>query len=149
MVSNCKRALIGLSVVIAGLCLFSCKSEPKEEGRVKVTESEYVLRQDKPHAYVIDARGKIKNVGKYDVKRVVVTGNCVSCGEEIIIGKWFVSDIDKTDKQKDTISYIAVGDEEEFAFKDMAFIYNDQPEAPEHMPEDFEIVVESFETVYN
>ncbi len=149
MVPNGKRALIGLIVLIAGFCSFSCKSEPKEEGRLKVTGAEYVLRQDKPHAYVIDARGKIKNVGKYDVRRVVVTGNCVSCGEEIIVGKWFVSDIDKTDKQKYTISYIAVGGEEEFSFQDLAFIYNKQPEAPEHMPDDFEIVIESFETVYN
>ena len=97
---------------------------------------------------MIDAKGKIKNVGEYDVKQVKVTANCLSCIEEIILGKWFVSsDIEKTDAQRDTISYIAAGDEEGFELKDVAFIYNTVPESPDHMPEDFEVVIESFETV--
>ena len=143
------RTIVLACLVMAGFGLFSCDRGPKKEARFEVTEQEFIIRnlKDKPHAYVIDAIGKIKNVGTADAKRVVVTGNCVSCGEQILMGQWFTSKIEKTDAQKDTISYIAVGNEEEFAFTDVALMYNDTPKPPTHMPEKFEILIESFEPV--
>ena len=59
-----------LSMVMT-FCLVSC--EKKKQGKVVITEQEFVLRQDKENSFTIDARGKIKNVGDADVKRVVVT----------------------------------------------------------------------------
>jgi hypothetical protein len=134
-----------LSLLITCLCFISCAE--KKEGKVIVTDSEFVVRQDSDHAYVIDAKGKVKNVGEVDVKKIVVTGYCRSCGELINPGNWFVSDVEKTPEQKDTISYLAVDAEEEFSFKGVAFIYNMVPEKPESIPEVMEVVIESFETV--
>lgn len=123
----------------------SCKE--KKEGKVVVTESEFILRQDSESAYVIDARGKVKNVGDVDVKNLVITGFCRSCGELINPGNWFISEVEKTPEQKDKINYLPVGDEESFSFKGVAFIYNMVPKMPESKPEKMEIVIESFETV--
>ena len=106
-----------------------------------------MVRQDSESAYVIDARGKVKNVGEVDVKSIIVTGFCRSCGLLINPGNWFVSDIEKTPEQKDIISYLPVGAEEDFSFKGVAFIYNIVPEMPETVPETMEVVIESFETV--
>ena len=140
--------VILLFVLVAVAFVFACEKKEGPKGRLIVSDESFFMRQDNENAYVIDAKGKIKNVGEYDVKQVKVTAKCLSCIQEIIPGKWFVSsDIEKTDEQRDTISYIAVGDEEEFAFKEVAFIYNTVAAPPAHMPEEFEVVIESFETV--
>lgn len=134
-------------IILMLICLSAISCKEKEEGKVVLTESEFVVRRDNEKAFVIDARGKIKNVGDVDVKQVVVTGYCRSCGILINPGNWFISEYEKTPDQKDTISYLAVGAEEEFSFKGVAFIYNMVPEIPETIPEKMEVVIESFETV--
>ena len=91
--------------------------------------------------------GKVRNVGDVDVKNVLVTGYCRSCIEMIKPGHWFISGAEKTEAQKDLISYITVGAEEEFSFEEVAFIYNMVDEAPETMPEELEVVVKSFDVV--
>ena len=138
-----------LAGVMAVIFVFGCETREPLKGKLIVSDQSFSMRQDNDNAYVIDGTGKIKNVGEYDVKRVLVTANCLSCREEMIVGRWFVSDIEKTDAQRDTIGYIRAGDEAEFAVEDVAFIYNNIPEAPEHMPKEFEVVIESFETVTN
>ncbi|PIP39004.1 MAG: hypothetical protein COX19_09565 [Desulfobacterales bacterium CG23_combo_of_CG06-09_8_20_14_all_51_8] len=138
-------AVVLCGVVMSCLLMVSCGE--KKQGKVIVTEQEFVLRRDSDKAYVMDARGKVKNVGQADVKNVVVTGYCRSCGELINPGNWFVSDIEKTPDQKDTINYLPVNAEEEFSFKGVAFIYNMVPEEPAAIPEKMEVVVESFESV--
>jgi hypothetical protein len=134
-----------LLVLIACIGLVSCAE--KKEGKVIITESEFVVRQDNEKAFVIDAKGKVKNVGDVDVKQLVVTGYCRSCGELINPGNWFVSDIEKTPEQKDIISYLAAGAEEEFSFRGVAFIYNMVPEMPATTPENMEVIIESFVVV--
>ncbi len=143
------RTFAGLSVLFlvflaASLMIVSCGE--KKQGRVVVAEQEFVMRQDTENSWVMDAKGKVKNVGEADVKKVVVTGYCNSCGEAIVNGKWFVSDYEKTPEQKDTISYLAAGDEEEFSFRGVAFIMDQSGEEPSP-PEDMEVEVVSFETV--
>ena len=101
-------ANIFIVVLIIMLSLFTVSCEKKKQAKVIITEQEFVLRQDKKNSFTIDAKGKIKNVGEVDVKKVVITGYCRSCGEEWIPGKWFVSGVEKMPDQKDTISYIAV-----------------------------------------
>ena len=130
---------------VASMFLSACQE--KKTGKVIITDSEFVVRKDSDKAYVIDARGKVKNVGDVDVKKIVVTGYCRSCGELINPGNWFVSEYEKTPEQKDIISYLAVDAEEEFSFKGVAFIYNTVSEQPETVPEKMEIVIESFEAV--
>ena len=44
---------------------------------MEISEQEFVLRQDTENTFTIDAKGKIKNIGDVDVKRVLVTGNCL------------------------------------------------------------------------
>lgn len=141
--------LVLLVLVVAVAFVSACEKKENAKGKLIVSEQSFFMRQDSDNAYVIDGRGKIRNVGDYDVRRVMVTANCLSCREEMIVGRWFVSDIEKTDAQRDTINYIAAGDEEEFSVKDVAFIYNTVAEAPENIPEEFEVLIESFETVTN
>lgn len=145
MVSRQLYVIISFFLMAACFCLLSCSE--KKEGRVIVTESEFIVRQDSENAYVIDARGKVKNVGEVDVKNIVVTGYCRSCGELINPGNWFVSEYEKTPDQKDRISYLSVDAEEDFSFRGVAFIYNTVPEKPETIPEKMEVVVASFEPV--
>jgi len=71
-----KNSWIVIFLMLMCLIIFSCGE--KKEGKVIVTESKFVIRQDSEKAYVIDAIGKVKNVGEVDVKNVVVNGNCKS-----------------------------------------------------------------------
>lgn len=140
-----RLSIFGLSLLMATLMIASCGE--KKQGKVIVTEAEYNIRQDTDHSWVVDAKGKVENVGSVDVKQVVVTGFCKSCGEVLVNGKWFVSDYEKTPEQKDTINYLAVGAEEEFSFRGVAFMMDQSGRTPEALPEGLEIEVVSFETV--
>ncbi|MDA3895472.1 MAG: hypothetical protein PF482_04920, partial [Desulfobacteraceae bacterium] len=110
MASRQRLVIIACFLLAVSFGLLSCSE--KKEGKVIVTESEFVVRQDNEKAFVIDAKGKVKNVGDVDVKQLVVTGYCRSCGELINPGNWFVSDVEKNPEQKDIISYLAAGAEE-------------------------------------
>jgi hypothetical protein len=142
-----QRLTILFLIVLPALCLISCTE--KKEGKVIVTDQEFSIRQDAEYNWVIDAKGKIRNVGDVDVKKVVVTGYCRSCSEIWSAGIWLVSDnVEKSSDQKDTISYLTAGNEEEFSFKEVAFFFRPGGPGPEGMiPDNLEIVIESFETV--
>lgn len=131
--------------LIAGIFCVSCGG--KKEGKVVVSEQSFFIRHDDKINWVIDAKGKIRNVGDVDVKKVVVTGYCRSCGEILTAGIWFVSNVEKTGDQKDVISYLAAGDEAEFSIKEIAFYFNQSGQGPEGLPENLEVVVESFDVV--
>jgi hypothetical protein len=139
-----QRFIIFILLAALSLCLVSC--EKKKQAKVIITEQEFVLRQDEENSITIDVRGKIKNVGEVDVKKVVVTSYCRSCTEVWGTGKWFTGP-EKTTDQKDIISYITIGNEEEFHFTGAADIFYYQGEKPPEMPEKLELVIESFETV--
>lgn len=133
-----------LSIVI--VCLVSCEKE-KKQAKLIITEQKFTLRQDTENTFTIDAKGKLRNVGDVDVKRVVVTGYCRSCTGLWGVGQWQTSpDIDKMPQQMDTISYIPAGAEESFSFTEVAdYLLVAGQKTPE-MPEELEIVIESFET---
>lgn len=144
-----KRNIRWFSVMIGILLIFSaigCNKE-KKTANLKVTEQELVLRQDSPNSFVLDARGRVKNMGETDVKRLVITGYCRSCQEIFVNGQWFVSEVEKTEDQKDVISYLTPGNEEEFKFTGVAFYFTQRGEKPEVLPEDVEIVIDSYEVV--
>ncbi len=145
MKSHHRLVILLCGILMSCLCFVACSE--KKEGKVIITDSEFMVRADSKNAYVIDAKGKVRNVGDVDVKNLVITGYCRSCGELINPGNWFVSDIEKTPDQKATIPYLAAGAEEDFSFKGVAFIYNTVPDKPETIPEKMEVVIESFETV--
>jgi hypothetical protein len=133
---------------ISGSVLFSC-SKPKE-GKVIVSEQEFAVRKLSKYAYTIDAKGKVKNVGEVDVKKIVVTGTCKTCATGLAPGKWTIvesSERERSPEEQDMINYLVVGCEDEFSFTDVAVIYNTVPEEPDEMPEDLEVVVVSFEIV--
>ena len=128
------------------LCLVSC--EKKRQGKLIITEQEFVLRQDTANTFTIDAKGKIKNVGDVDVKRVLVTGYCRSCTGLWGVGQWQASpDIDRMPQQTDTISFIPAGGEESFSFTEVADYLLVAGQKKPEMPEKLEVVIESFETV--
>ena len=134
-----------LCLLVSVFWLFSC--EKKKEGKVIVSEKEFIIRQDTDHSFVIDARGKVKNVGDVDVKKVIVTGYCRSCGDLMLPDRWFISNTEKTTDQQDIISYLAAGVEEEFSFREVAFCYGQVGIERPEMPDQLEFVIESFETV--
>jgi len=138
-------SLLFLTMVMS-LCLFSCTKE-KKEGKVIVTEQEFSIRQDTDINWVIDAKGKIRNVGEVDIKKVVITGYCRGCTQVLNAGLWTISDYEKTKDQKDVISYLIAGDEEEFSFREVAFYFHQSGQPPAGLPDTLEIVIESFETV--
>ena len=139
---------LSIFVIITILCLsiVSCEKQ-KMQGKLIITEQEFILTKDRENSFTIEAKGKIKNIGEVDVKKVVVTGYCRSCGEEWIPGRWFVSNIEKAPEQKDIIGYLAVGSEESFSFKEVAdLLLTTGQETPE-LPDNLEIVIESFDNV--
>jgi len=138
-----RLAIVVPCLLIVAFCLFAC--EKPKEGKVIVTEKEFISQQDSEFTWSLDAAGKIKNIGEVDVKKVVVTGYCRSCSERMITGNWYITDVDKIPEQKDVISYLAVGDEREFRFKGVAYAYIQPGMNLENIPEKLEIVIESFE----
>ena len=144
----CNRiAVVSSFLLIASLCFVSCAE--KKEGKVIITEQEFSIRQDAEFNWVIDAKGKIKNVGDVDVKNVVVTGYCRSCGEVLNAGQWTVSAYGKDSgrDQLDVVSYLTAGNEEDFSFKEVAFYFQQSGISPGGMPDNLEVVIESFEVV--
>ena len=139
-------AVIFVGVVLA-LCLSGCAGE-KMQAELAVVDTEFSIRQESENMYVIDAKGVIRNLGQTDVKRVEVTGYCRSCREEIIDSEWYISDYEKMEHQKDVISYLSAGSKADFEFAEVAFYsVNRSKKAPEKLPEDLEISIESYEIV--
>jgi hypothetical protein len=147
MISKMRIAAVTLFLIIICLCFVSCAE--KKEGKVIITEQEFSVRQDAEFNWVIDARGKIRNVGDVDVKNVVVTGYCRTCTKVLVAGAWTIPDYgkDSTREQLDVISYLTAGDEEDFSFKEVAFYFQQSGKSPEGMPDNLEVVIESFEVV--
>jgi hypothetical protein len=140
------RAIIVLGLIFSFLFISDC-SKPKE-AKVIVKEHEFAIRQIRPHAYTIDAKGKVKNIGGVDVKRVVLTGYCRSCSDGLAPGRWTVSpDRERVDNEKDMINYLVAGGEADFNFSDVAVMYPTDNEVPKELPEQLEIVIDSFEVV--
>lgn len=135
-----------LGVVIAVCLIFACEKEQKA-GRLEVTETAFSMEKDGNYSQSLNVKGKVKNVGPYDVKNIVVTGRCNSCSEIMISGKWFATQEVKAQDQKDTIDYIVAGGEESFSFNDIAYYYDTGAVDPDSYPEGLEVYIESFETV--
>ncbi len=124
---------------------FSCANT--QEGKVLVTEKEFYTTHDDKYSWSLHVRGKVKNVGTVDVKNIIITGYCRSCNEIVVKGNWFVNNIDRMPEQKDTISYITMGDEAEFEFREIAYYFGPSDHDPQDNPEQLEIVIESLESV--
>ncbi len=133
------------SMVLWSAAFMAC-SKPKE-GKVVVTEQEFFIRQDAENSWVLDAKGKVKNIGQVDVKNVTVTGYCRSCGEIFTMGAWYISDYEKTPDQKAVIVYLPVGAEAEFSFTGVAFFPDQSGKGPDVIPEKLECEIVSFEPV--
>lgn len=138
--------LIIVSVMVL-FCFFGCAKEQKE-ANLEIVDSEFMPRQDSRLSYVLDARGTIRNAGDVDVKNVKITAYCRSCGDQIVNATWFVSDVEKMPNQMDVISYLAAGAREEFEFEEVAFFAAQTgTEEPKGVPEEIEVVIESYEIV--
>lgn len=135
-----------IMIILISTCFILACGKPKE-GKVVVSEQEFSIRKDAPNSWVVDAKGKVKNVGEVDVKNVVVTGYCKSCGEVFTMGAWYVSEYEKTPEQKDIIGYLPVGAEEEFSFTGVAFLPDQTGKGPDKLPDVLKCEVVSFETV--
>ncbi len=135
-------------LLIFALGLIACeKTKEAKQGKIIVTEKEFAVQQDSEYTWSLNATGKIKNVGEVDVKKVVVTGYCRSCSERMISGEWYITNVEKIAEQKDIISYLAAGDESEFRFKGIAYAYIQPGIELKKMPDNLEVIIESFEVV--
>ena len=143
---SARLAVVVMALTLLGLCLAGCAKKEKK-GHVIVKDYKFILRQDSDHSFVVDAEGTVKNVGEVDVKNVVVTGYCRSCGQILANGQWFISDYAKTPDQKDVISYLPKGADAKFKFKGVAFMMDQSGKKPASLPKKMDIVIESFETV--
>jgi len=142
-----KARYVGLitASVLALLCFFGCAKQQKE-ANLEIVNSEFTIRHDSKLSYVLDAKGTIRNAGEVDVKNVKITGYCRSCGSRIINAEWFISDVEKMPNQMDVISYLPAGASEDFEFEEVAFFSaSTGSEKPQGVPEDIEIVIESYE----
>lgn len=147
MAGNMRFSAVILFGMVMALCLSGCAQEQKK-AELEVADSEFSIRKEAEYMYVVDAKGAIRNLGPADVKRVEVTGYCRSCREEIIDSEWYVSDYEKMEHQKDVISYLSAGSKADFEFTEVAFYSaNRSKKAPENLPEDLEISIESYEIV--
>lgn len=144
---NVRVSAVILFLLGAALCLYGCAGEQKK-AELEVVDSEFSIRNESGHNYVVDAKGVIRNAGQADVRDIEVTGYCRTCDERIIDGQWFVSDYEKMEHQKDVIGYLPAGGQEAFEFKEVAFYSVDKSKKePESLPEDLEISIESYEVV--
>lgn len=143
------RYLMLTCLFLFALCLVSCDKE-KQQARLIITEQEFSMRQDTENTFTIDAKGKIRNVGDLDAKKVVVTAYCRSCTGLWGVGQWQASpDIERTPRQVATISYLPAGSEESFSFTEVAdfLLVQGKGQTKPEMPEKLEMVIQSFETV--
>lgn len=135
-----------LCALILCLCLVSCQK--KKEGEVIVTKTEYYMVMDSNYSLSLNAKGNIRNIGEVDVRNVVVTGDCKSCGEVLMSGQWFISrHEEKRDDQKSVIPYLAAGAEANFDFQGIAYYYLKDGRKPEDIPGQLDVYIESFESV--
>jgi hypothetical protein len=140
--SNLKFGFSFLFIFVCS-CFLSCQ-KPKE-AKVIVTDKEFAIERVTERGFEVTAKGKIQNIGEVDVKNIVVTGHCPSCGEIILHGEWFISDIEKASDEQDVINYLAVGQKSDFSFTGVAMYVSSDKQAPQFMPEKLEIKIVSFE----
>lgn len=142
---NISTVLILIPLILC-LCLISCQK--KEEGEVIVTKTEYYMVMDSNYSLSLNAKGKIRNISEVDVRNVVVTGDCKSCGEVLMSGQWFITrHEEKRDDQKSVIPYLVAGAEANFDFQGIAYYYLKDEKKPENIPEQLDVYIQSFESV--
>jgi hypothetical protein len=130
-------------LTLAIILILACK---QKTAKVIVAEYEFSIKKvSNKNEYTIVAKGKVKNVGEVDVKNVVVTGFSKSCTSGFSPGIWMSSEREKTPEEKCKINFIPAGNEADFYFADVAFMYAEANKEPKEMPENMEVVVESFE----
>ena len=64
-------------------CLYSCLK--KKEGKVVVIEKEFELRQESDLSWSLDVKGKIKNVGQVDLKKLLSLGTAGRARKRCIV----------------------------------------------------------------
>jgi hypothetical protein len=136
-----------LCALVVGLLFLACEKKP--EGKVQVIEADYYMVMDGSYSLSLNAKGKIRNIGEVDVRNVVVTGDCISCGEVIMSGQWFVSrHEEKRDDQKYVIPYLSVGGTADFDFQGIAYYYLKDGQKPDTIPDQIDVYIESLVSVH-
>jgi hypothetical protein len=136
-----------LCALVVGFLFLACEKKP--EGKVQVIEADYYMVMDGSYSLSLNAKGKIRNIGEVDVRNVVVTGDCISCGEVIMSGQWFVSRLEeKRDDQKYVIPYLAVGGTADFDFQGIAYYYLKDGQKPDTIPGQIDVYIESLVSVH-
>ena len=147
MISYGRQIIVLTFCFMIAMPLFGCQKAKPKKGAVIIENQEFSMRQENKYNWTIDARGKVKNVGDVDVKNVVVSGYCPSCGKTIMPDVWSEYQVAKAPDQKDIINYLPVGAEKEFSFKEVAFLMTQVGKTPAKMPDKMECKILSFETV--
>lgn len=140
-------SLIACSLLLA-FALTGCSKKEVKKGRVAIKNYQYVVRQDTPHVFAVDAVGTVQNVGDCDVKHIVIVGVCTSCQKKWIEGKWFTSDVPPSKDEEGTVGYLSKGSTAKFRVKDIAMMmHKDNATKPSNLPDKMELKILSFEAV--
>ena len=123
----------------------ACKGKSEKKAELKITQTDYSIVKDGKFSYSLNVTGKIRNIGAVDVKNVVVTGYCRSCKEPMISNTWYATQVVKRPEQKAVIAHLPSGTEEAFSFDDIAYYYTQTSEEPKNLPDNLELVIESYE----
>ena len=142
-----RKTAICCMMMLLIVCLVAC--EKPKQGKVVISEYNFYVDSVTETGFELCATGKVKNVGEVDVKKVAVTGNCLSCTDVYVYdGSWVnPPDTGKSAEQQPVINYIPAGAEEEFVIKNIAYAPTKLGQSPKPIPEKLEVVVVSFETV--
>jgi len=91
------------------------KGSQVAKGKIVIAKYDLFTKQS-GNSWDLSVKGSVKNIGKTDVKNVIVGFLCHDCikkGEKAEMGRWFPV---LPSVGQDTISYLAMGDKEDFEF---------------------------------
>ena len=145
---NIRFALTIACLLLAGAVFFvsGCKDKVTEDPEFAISNQEFFLVQDGPTLYKVNTRGTIENVGNVDVEDLVLTGDCPSCLYVYRQRQWWHADAPKNPDQKAFIDYLAAGQGADFEFEGLAFFPTGRGGGPpEELPDEVEIIIESYE----
>jgi hypothetical protein len=137
-----KKKMIAFLLI---LMVVGCSKSPIV-GKVVITEQEFSIQKDGT-VWIVNAKGKVKNIGSVPVKNIMITGFCRSCDEVLTAGVWYKSVYEKEPHQIGSVNYLPAGAEEKFNFKEIAYFFNQDGSKPSNMPEKLELEIVSFQSI--
>lgn len=126
------------------LVFFGCGGE-NQEAEFVISNTEFSIVDEGKRVYTVKATGTIRNIGNVDVRDLVISGDCPSCTQAYRQHGWYLTAVEKTEDQKDTIRFLGKGERTNFEFKGLAFFSAPGGASPTEMPDELSVHVLSYE----